>query len=234
MKITELAASQQNIQYHTDLNPAAWAGWNMRPEVRERLIDIAQIFVDQLDMPDFEIEDVRLTGSMANFNWTRFSDFDLHVVTDYKALQCDDVAEALYNAKKTIWNDKHDITINGHDVELYIEDSARPPHSAGMYSILEDEWITRPEYVNPGYDHAAVDRKVKGMIDMLQKILRSANSTDDYQRAVSKVYSMRQAGLEAGGEFSTENLAFKVLRNLGWIDRLRNAQDQFVDRKYSL
>lgn len=234
MKITELSASQQNIQYHTDLNPAAWSGWTLRPEVRERLIDIAQIFVDYLDMPEFEIEDVRLTGSMANFNWTQFSDFDLHIVTDYKALQCDDVAEALYAAKKTIWNNKHDITINGHDVELYIEDSARPPHSAGMYSILEDEWIDRPEYVNPGYDHAAVDRKVKGMIDMLQKILRRADSVDDYKRAVSKVYSMRQAGLESGGEFSTENLAFKVLRNLGWIDRLRNAQDQFIDRTYSL
>jgi predicted nucleotidyltransferase len=234
MKITELALSRENIQYHSELNPACWDGWRMLPRVRERLIDIAQIFVDYLDMPEFDIEDVRLTGSMANFNWTRFSDFDLHIVTDYKSLQCDDVAEALYAAKKTIWNNKHDITIRGHDVELYIEDSARPPHSSGMYSILEDRWIDQPEYVDPKYDHAAVDRKVKGMIDMLQKILHSADSVEDYKRAVSKVYSMRQAGLESGGEFSTENLAFKVLRNLGWIDRLRNAQDQFIDQKYSL
>jgi hypothetical protein len=40
---------------------------------------------------------------------------------------------------------------------------------------------------------------------------------------------MRKAGLAKGGEFSVENLAFKVLRNLGYLDKilgaLRNAED---------
>lgn len=234
MNINELEYSQQNIQYHSELNPAVWSGWRMRPEVRERLIDIAQLFVDYLEMPEFDVDDVRLTGSMCNFNWTKFSDFDLHIVTDYSQLNCDDVAEALYRAKKTIWNDRHNITINGYDVELYIEDSQTPPHSAGMYSIIDDRWITRPELIDPKYDHSAVNGKVKSMIDYLQKTIRSADSVDDYDRAIAKVYRMRQSGLESGGEFSTENLAFKVLRNMGWLDRLRDAQDKFIDNKFSL
>lgn len=234
MNINELDYSEQNVQYHSELNPAAWSGWNMRPDVRERLIDIAQLFVDYLEMPEFEVDDVRLTGSMCNFNWTKFSDFDLHIVTDYKALQCDDIAEALYKAKKTIWNDQHDITINGHDVELYIEDSATPPHSAGMFSVIDNRWITKPDLVDPKYDHRAVNDKVKMLIDYLQKTIRQADSLDDYDRAISKIYNMRQSGLQAGGEFATENLAFKVLRNMGWIQRLRDARTDFIDKTYSI
>lgn len=234
MNINELNYSQETVQYHSELNPAAWQGWRMIPEVRERLIDIAQLFVDYLEMPEFEVDDVRLTGSLCNFNWTRFSDFDLHIVTDYRALQCDDIAEALYRAKKTIWNDKHDITIHGYDVELYIEDTNTPPHSAGMFSIIDNTWITKPDMLDPKYDRSAVDSKVKSMIDYLHKTIRQADSKDDYDRALAKVYNMRQSGLEAGGEFSTENLAFKVLRNMGWLDRIRNGQNEFIDKHYSL
>ena len=234
MKLNELDYSEQNIQYHSELNPAAWSGWNMHPEVRERLLDIAQLFVDYLELPDFDVEDVRLTGSMCNFNWTKFSDFDLHIVTDYSALDSNNIAEALYNAKKTIWNDRHDITIHGYDVELYIEDSAKPPHSAGMFSVYDNQWIVKPEMVNPEYDHAAVNNKVKAGIDLLQKTIRGADSVDDFDRAIAKIYRMRQSGLEAGGEFSTENLAFKVLRNMGWIERLRDARAEFIDKTYSI
>lgn len=234
MNINELGYSEKNVAYHRTLNPAAWNGWQMLPDVRRRLLAIAVLFIESLDLPEFEVEDVRLTGSMCNFNWTKFSDFDLHVVTDYAALDCDDIAEQLYHAKKSLWNDRHDITINGHDVELYIEDSQTPPHSQGMFSLVNDKWITKPEYINPQYDHDAVNTKVKMLIDYLQKTIHSADSIEDFERAIDKVYRMRQSGLDAGGEFSTENLAFKVLRNMGWIDRLRRAQARFTDRKYSL
>lgn len=234
MNINELSLSQKNIQYHSDLNPACWNGWAMKPNVRVRLIDIAQLFVDYLELPEFEIDDVRLTGSMCNFNWTKYSDFDLHIVTDYSALQCDDIAEALYQAKKTIWNNKHNITINNHDVELYIEDSAKPPTSIGMFSIIDNKWISKPEYINPKYDYSDVDRKAKGLIDLIQKTIHHSNSVDDYERTIAKVYKMRQSGLDTGGEFSTENLAFKTIRNLGWLDKLRTAQDKFIDKTYSM
>jgi predicted nucleotidyltransferase len=234
MNINELDYSQSNIQYHRQLNPAAWSGWRMLPRVREQLVTIAGLFIDSLDLPNFEVEDVRLTGSMCNFNWTRFSDFDLHIVTDYEALDCDDLAEELYHAKKSIWNDRHDITINGHDVELYIEDSKRPPRSQGMFSVINNQWIVRPEYIDPHYDHDAVNSKVKMAIDYLQKTIEHADSIDDFERATDKIYRMRQSGLESGGEFSTENLAFKVLRNLGWIDRVHQARADFIDKTYSL
>ena len=171
MKLREVGLVGDRIQYHPNLAPEVWENGQMVAEVRERLVDIAQLFVDYLDLPDFEVNDVVLTGSLANFNYTPYSDFDLHVVTDYSKLQCDDVAEVLYNAKKTIWNDRHDVTIHGYDVELYIEDTAQPPVSSGMFSILENQWIKKPEMVDPRYDKTAVNRKAQNMIDVIQMTL---------------------------------------------------------------
>ena len=140
MRFEDLS-TKANIGYHKQLNPAAWKDGSLHREVRLRLLTIAKIFVKYLEIPNFKVEDVVLTGSMANFNWTKFSDFDLHIVTDYDSLECDDIAEAFYNAKKRIWNDEHNITINGHEVEMYIEDSATPPVSQGIFSILNNSII---------------------------------------------------------------------------------------------
>ena len=212
--------------YHNELSPAAWTGTEMRPEVRIRLIEIAQLFVEYLDVQGFEVYDVVLAGSLVNYNWTKFSDFDLHVVTDYRDLQCDDLAEAFYRAKKTIWNEQHDITIYGHEVELYVEDVNEPPVSAGMYSILKDQWIKEPVKETPSIDRSAINAKVTDLI----KQIRSADSAEDLLRLRDKLRKMRRTGLDRHGEFGVDNLSFKVLRNLGYLDQMNdtvlNQQDQ--------
>lgn len=234
MKLNEVSTVKDTLRYHNKLNPVAWDGWNLNPEIREKLINIAEIFIDYLELPEFEIEDVVLTGSMVNFNWTKFSDFDLHVVTDYSKLECDDIAETLYHAKKTIWNDRHDIMIGGHEVELYIEDTAKPPHSAGVFSVLNNKWISKPEFLPPEYDKKAVNRKVQVMIDLIEKTLRRSQNPLEIKKIIEKIYRMRQGGLELAGEFSTENLAFKVLRNMGFLEKLRDSYNQSIDQKMSI
>ena len=139
-----------NIDYHKTLNPIAWdSNDQLRGEVQLKLLEIARVFVKYLEIPNFEVLDIVLTGSMANYNYTRYSDFDIHVVTHYANLQSDEIAEAFYRAKKEIWNNQHDIKIRKHEAELYVEDSATPPVSGGVYSILRDEWINKPEYDPP-------------------------------------------------------------------------------------
>jgi len=234
MKLSEVGKLENNIQYHRELSDLAWQGWDMKPDVRSRLLQIAAVFVEYLDMPNFKFSDIVLTGSMANFNYTPYSDFDLHVVTDYQALECDDLAEALYRAKKEIWNDQHDITIHGHDVELYVEDVAEPPVSSGMFSVKNNRWINKPEYVPPKYDPRAVRRKAQGLIDDISKTIRTATADADFKQVSDKIRRMRRSGLDAGGEFSTENLAFKVLRNQGWIERLTSARTKFIDNKLTI
>ena len=169
-----------------------------------------------------------------SYNYTKFSDFDLHVVTEYSDLQCDDLAEAFYTAKKKIWNDNHDITIYGHETELYVEDINEPPVSAGTYSLLKGEWLKQPSYDPPSIDNSAVNHKVRDLITQIDHTINSADDPQDIKRVIDKIRKMRQSGLAAGGEFSTENLAFKILRNQGYLDRLSKTLHQQQDRELSL
>lgn len=236
MKVFEIFSdkfsTKHNVGYHEQLSPAAWDGDVMKKEVRFKLLQTAKFFIQYLEIPNFKTEDIVLTGSMSNYNWTQYSDFDLHIVTDYDALECDDLAEAFYHAKKLIWNNEHNITINGHEVELYVEDSKQPPVSQGIFSVLRNQWISKPTYSPPAIDDTAVSHKAAGLAQLIDKSLEG--NDEDLSRVLEKVYKIRQAGLDAGGEFSIENLVFKVLRNQGYISKLKKAKAQAQDRLLSL
>lgn len=222
-----------NIAYHDDLNPKAWESGHLRPEVRERLLQIAMIFIDYLDIPNFDALDIVLTGSIANYNYTRFSDFDLHVVTRYSDLRCDDIAAAFYRAKKEIWNDAHDIMIRGHEVELYVEDVEEPPVSGGIYSVVNDRWIKQPSHNPPKIDDRAVNTKADALIHHIDDAINSQD-IKTIERLRTKIRNMRRSGLDTAGEFGVENLAFKIVRNLGYLEKLSTAYTQQQDRDLSL
>ncbi len=226
---------ESTVKYHNDLNPVAWDDKKMRPEVRDRLLQIAELFINALRIPNFEAQDIVLTGSMCNYNYTRYSDFDLHIIADYTAIDASfDIAEQLYNAKKEVWNDRHDITIGGYDVEMYVEDINSPPHSQGIFSVQQNKWIKTPVYDPPEIDSGAVFAKARMLTSEIDRVVDSADSADDFDRLKDKIKKMRQNGLEKGGEFSVDNLAFKVLRNTGAMSRLYDAENRFTDHKLSL
>ena len=231
MRSTDLVKT--NVAYHNELNAKAWDNGQLRPEVRQRLLQIATIFLDYLDIPNFDALDIVLTGSIANYNYTRFSDFDLHVVTRYSDLRCDDLAEAFYRAKKEVWNNQHDIMIRGHEVELYVEDVEQPPVSGGVYSVVNDRWIKKPSYNPPRIDDRAVNDKANDLIQRITKAIAS-DDTADIERLRTKIRNMRRSGLDTAGEFGVENLAFKIVRNLGYLDKLSKAYTQQQDRDLSL
>ena len=232
MKITDVV--RQTIAYHDELNPHTWSGDTMNPLIRDRLIEIANLFISYLEIPKFDVIDIVLTGSIANYNWTDFSDYDLHIVTDFRDLECDDLAEAFYKAKKTIWNNNHDITIFGHEVELYVEDINEPPVSGGVYSVLHGEWFKKPELKNPHINDTAVVRKVQEVVDQIEHNMATADDPEDLKRLTDKISRMRQAGLSKNGEASYENLTFKVLRNMGLIKALHDAYYHKQDQELSL
>ena len=225
---------KNNVAYHSSLNPAAWDGTELRPEVRTRLLEIAKVFVGYLDIPDFIVIDVVLTGSMTNYNYTKYSDFDIHVVTRYSDLRCDDLAEALYRAKKQIWNDAHDIMIRGHEAELYVEDIDQPPVSAGTFSLLKNKWIKEPTHNVPTVDDAAVNAKVRDLIKQIDSTLKTADDPEDLKRIMDKLRKMRRSGLDSTGEFGVENLAFKILRNMGYLSKISKSYHKQQDMELSL
>jgi len=223
-----------SVQYHDTLEPTVWEDGVLKPEVRNRLLTIAKKFIDSLNIDNFDAKDIVLTGSMANFNYTKFSDFDLHVVTDYDSLECAKIAEEFYQSKKRIWNRDYDIQINGHDVELYIEDDDDPPVSGGVYSILDNKWIKRPTHQNPEIDLRAVRAKTREYIKKIHDALNGHLDAEAISGLVKKLRDMRTAGLEQAGEFSVENLAYKTLRNAGILDRLSDLRRHQITTDLSL
>ena len=49
-----------------------------------------------------------------------------------------------------------------------------------------------------------------------------------------KLKKYRQCGLESGGEFSIENLVFKYLRRNGYVGKLLDYRNKFMDKKLSM
>ena len=221
-----------NIAYHEELNPEVWKGRELRIDVRYKLLEIAKRFIEYLEVPGFKLEDVILRGSLVNYNYTQYSDFDLHIVTDFSTLDCD-ITEAFYLAKKKIWNDEHDITIKGYEVELYVEDKAAKNVSEGTYSVLDARWLSTPRHQQPDIDDRAVSAKARDLMTQINRAVKQG-SIEDITRLQDKIRLMRQAGLDAGGEFSTENLAYKIIRNKKFLDKLYKTKNQRFDQELSL
>lgn len=232
MKKTDLYKS--NIKYHSELNPLVWeSDDNISTPVRYKLLQIAHKFLDYLDVPDFKLVDIVLRGSLTNYNYTPYSDFDLHLITDFDPLECESLARDFYDAKKKIWNDTHDIYIKGYEVELYVENISDVNKSLAAYSLLDDRWIKSPVYDPPKVDKSQVNIKAQQLISDIKNSIRDQD-IEEMSRLKDKIKDMRQSGLETAGEYSIENLVFKILRNQGYIEKLLNAINHNYDKDLSL
>ena len=152
-------------------------------------------------------------------SYTKHSDIDLHILVDMSKFNDDPVYREFFDAKKTIYNDTHSITIGGIDVELYVQDTNEPVISLGEYSILRDSWIKLPRKRKAHISQVATKNKYRKLYKLSEFAFRS-NNPDKIKNVVKTIKKYRQAGLDKGGEFSPENLAFKILRSKGIIKKL--------------
>ena len=83
-------------------------------------------------------------------------------------------------------------------------------------------------------DDAAINAKVQDLIKQIDVAVARADDPDDIKRITDKLRKMRRAGLDTAGEFGVENLTFKILRNLGYLDVLNKAYHDEQDQDLSL
>lgn len=225
------------------LNPKVWEDdETMKTEVRKRLLKIADDYFEGLDLPGVDIEDVTMTGSLANYNWSKYSDVDLHIIIDYKDMPMkQDLVQDYLKSKSSSWNENHDIKIYGFDVEIYVQDSEEEHVSSGVYSLLRDEWNVKPEKKKISIKDKAVKNKANRVMDMIEDLHDKMQETDDHEQIVEladkvkdKIKKMRQCGLDKGGEFSVENMVFKVLRRNGMLERLNDIKTVAYDKSMTL
>jgi predicted nucleotidyltransferase len=219
------------------LNPKVWENPEdpdqsvMIPKVRETLLRIAEKFIEYLG-EDVFVEDIVLTGSLANYNWSEFSDFDLHVVVDLQQYENEaELYKELFNLKKQVFNDKHNIRIYGYDVELYAQDAEEEHYSSGVYSIMNNEWISEPEKFKNNVDKKILEKKIK---NWTEKIDTAIEEGKDLEKIKTKLKDYRKSGLETDGELSYENLVFKFLRRSGHIQKLFDTANKEVDKELSI
>src|SRR6056300_201236 len=230
MRISELLFEQKNlVTVNRRLNPKLWENDQLKPEIKSQLIKIAEVFEEFIGI-ELDVVDYTLTGSNANYTWTEYSDLDLHIIV--KGMPDAQLRE-LFNAKKALWSEEHNITIKGLLVECYVQGEKEEHHSTGVYSIVADQWLEKPKKVKPKINDAAVKAKKNSLHHDIETALLSKDITK--LRAVKqKISQMRKAGLEKAGEWSTENLVFKILRNLGMIDKLTQEIRDLEDEELSL
>lgn len=230
------------FQMQNELNPKIWdEDQKMKPEVKKNLLKIADDYFESLEIPGVDIEDVTMTGSLANYNWSKYSDVDLHIVIDYKDVPVDeDLVQDFFKSKSSNWNKEHDVKIYGYDVELYVQDINEPHHSTGVYSILNNEWKIKPEKKKISINDKSVKDKATMLMDRIEELyddMGEGNYEDivkGVDKLTEKIKKMRQAGLESGGEFSVENMVFKVLRRNGMMDRLYDIKTVAYDKSVTL
>ena len=231
--LTEIEFDLSRLVMKDELSPKFWQNEKLNSEIREKLIKIAEDFANETPIED-RIKDITFTGSLAGYNYYDKSDIDLHILVDFN--EDDDLIKDLMNALRINWNNSHDISIMGHEVEIYVQDSNEKHYSSGVYSLSDDKWLQKPSKDSPQIDTAAIIKKADGLsdeIDALDTQFREQKYEKVHncvQRLRKKLKNMRSAGLEDEGIYSIENLAFKLLRNSGQISKLMTLGNDSYDK----
>lgn len=213
---------------HSTLNPKLWIDNEMQPKVRIGFIKIAKAFYNFLET-NAPILDIVIIGSSANYNWTEHSDIDLHVIISYSEVGKNMLLVKNYmQTKKSVWGMNYPLTFKDMPIELYAQDSNEVLNSTvGIYSLLTNKWINKPSADIISIDDDAIEQKVKPFKFEIDK-LDATDSHIEYkiQNLLKRLVHLRKSGLDAEGEYSIENMAYKNLRNTGYIERLKQLEKQ--------
>ena len=212
----------------------------INPIVARKLVEISDRIIDSLNL-DAKPKDVIVTGSIASYNWHENSDIDLHVLYDFEEISEDfSLVKKMLDETRINWNKKHNIRIAGKEVELYFQHAYEPHESNGIWSLELEKWLAMPVHLDPEIDLKTTEKKAESIaqcIEHLYVLFQESKFEQAYRFAKkikSKVSRMRKAGLDKEGIYSPENLAFKMLRNSGHLQKLSSLKIEAYDKMMSL
>ena len=240
------------VEKHDELNPDLFENNELKPEVKEKLFQIVDNFKKNLEDDEIklDIDDVVIVGSNASYNFTDKSDIDLHILADLSVYDgMEDLAQKLYNAYKTLWNNKFDPMIYGHEVEIYVEPSdtyeKEPEVETEIESLTEslilDEAISNGVYsLYNGWIKEPVKDDIPEPVDISAEVseytekANQCQTIDEIDDFIDNIYILRQSSILQGGEYSEGNLIFKELRNNGILQELKDKKVELQNQEMSL
>ena len=154
------------------------------------------------------VEDVRLSGSLAGYNWSKYSDVDVHIVVDFSKIDENTVghktiSSGIYSIANDDWVEQPDPT----QVEIDFDTAQKK----------SDDIETQISHIEPSIDD------------------EPREALDSIKRLKKKIRKMRLAGLDSPAqEYSAENIAFKILRREELLDKLNNMKYDVYDKILSM
>ena len=234
----------KSFDVNDNLNPNFWND-DMRLDqgIRKSLLLIAKDFIDYCDLGEYDINDVVITGSIANYNWSKeYSDIDLHIVMNTTEISDNEtIAKNFCTFAKNLWNKNHtDVSVAGFPVEVYIQDSNEVHKSTGVYSLLDDEWVIKPskDKMTPEYDDDTVQKNAAYFMNKIDELVDNKDKEDPsilYDKAcdlMDEIKSTRSESLSSAKnpELSTGNIIFKTLRRTDYIEKLVDLKSYLIDK----
>ena len=222
----------EDFQLHETLNPKLWKDNKLIPEVRQKLLEISENFEQYVEIP-MHIVDVVLVGSNASYNYTQYSDIDVHLIvnTDLTEGVPEDIQTLVFNLKKTSFNKEFDIKIKGIPVELYVEDLHSSVQSNGIYSIRRNKWVKEPQPIT------IEKRDLTQELDACTERINAAITSKDYEQitnVLDALYLMRKNSISIEGEYGRGNEIFKTLRDKGLLSKLKDSMNRCISSNLSL
>ena len=225
-----LSVKEKHRIYNSVLNPELWESDVLKAEVLDKMLKVVNAFYKDTEL-NVPIEDIYFLGSTAGYNWTPNSDIDLHVLVDFNKIDPNkELVKKYVDGLKNKWNQEHDIHIGDHQVEVYIQDINDVNRSQAVYSIINNEWVKKPEYQDIQVDKETIKKKYNQYVDMINTAINQGD-IDLMKTVIKRLYDMREAGLSRSGEYSVENLVFKLLRSTGYISKLRQNVKSIYDKE---
>ena len=228
------------LKFNDELNPLLFdENGKLKEDVRNQLLKIAIEFIKSCKIEQYKYSNIVLVGSMANYTYTPQSDIDIHIIADFTQFKADDEFLGEYfDAKKDLWSTNHDIKINGHPVECYVQNADEPYTSLGVYSLIKNEWVREPLKKMISVDEGNIQLKAAAYMNAIDKLeerfKNGEDVTSELKKIKDKIKNMRKNGLYKEGEYSTENLVFKILRNNGYLQKIINLKNNNIDQNLSL
>lgn len=248
---TEADVDLSSFKVRDTLNPKLWKNGKIDSRVRLKLMDISDEFFDFLGISWVKRLDTIIVGSIANYNWSKFSDIDLHLVVDFSEIDSrKKFVEDFLNTKKREWNSEHaDIKIYGFPVELYVQDKDAEVASSGVYSIEDNKWIKEPKkghFSKKDLDTFMIKKKASDIMAKIEDIEDSSKAVENDSKESRSLYkksdelinnitkSRRETLSTEKDEMSPDNIVFKLLRRNGYLEKLFKLRTKSFDKTMSL
>lgn len=223
----------ETLELHDTLNQKLFDGDVMKPEVRNKALQIANFFMEQLPV-HVQLLDVYLLGSNAAYNYNDKSDFDLHILVDFDQFDAEQaILRGLFDTNKVLFKQKYQIKIKGYDVEMYVQGLEDQNASNGVYSILDNKWIKKPVKIDKYPEYENLQQNIDKWANDIDEVILSGD-IDKIQFKKIMLYVMRKNSITADGEFAQGNLIFKELRNMGYLDKLNDSINKLSGKDLTL